>query len=45
MLCLTSDRIRRDYRVYLEPVLATACAAQAGKVGVRTMSRARSTTA
>jgi hypothetical protein len=34
-----SDKIRRDYRVYLEPVLATAAAHQAGKVGVRTMSR------
>jgi len=34
-----SDRFRKDYRVYLEPVLATACAHQAGVIGVRTMSR------
>lgn len=34
-----SDKISKDYRVYLEPVLSTAAAHQAGKVGVRTMSR------
>jgi hypothetical protein len=34
-----SDRICKDYRVYLEPVLTTACAYQATVVGVRTMSR------
>lgn len=39
MKALTSDAIRKDYRVYLEPVLATACVHQAKKVGVRTMSR------
>lgn len=39
MLLTNSDMIRKDYRVYLEPVLATACSHQAMKVGVRTMSR------
>lgn len=39
MKVLNSDIIRRDYRVYLEPVLAMACAHQAKVVGVRTMSR------
>jgi hypothetical protein len=39
MIAKWSDKIRKDYRVYLEPVLATACAHQAEKIGVRTMSR------
>ena len=39
MIAIMSDTIRKDYRVYLEPVLATACSHQALKVGVRTMSR------
>ena len=39
MIAKFNDTIRKDYRVYLEPVLATACAHQAEKVGVRTMSR------
>lgn len=39
VIAVMSDRIRKDYRVYLEPVLATACSHQAKKVGVRTMSR------
>jgi len=39
MNAIYSDRIRKDYRVYLEPVLATASAHQAGVVGCRTMSR------
>jgi hypothetical protein len=34
-----SDKLRRDYRVYLEPLLATACGHQAGKCGARTMSK------
>lgn len=33
------DRHRRDFRVYLEPVLAKAASNMAPKVGVRTMSR------
>jgi hypothetical protein len=39
MISMWSDKIRKDYRVYLEPVLATAAAHQAGKVGVKTLSR------
>jgi len=39
MVAVVSDIIRKDYRVYLEPVLATACVHQAKKIGVRTMSR------
>lgn len=39
MIAIMSDIIRKDYRVYLEPVLATACSHQAKKVGIRTMSR------
>jgi hypothetical protein len=39
MIAIMSDSIRKDYRVYLEPVLAFACSHQAHKVGVRTMSR------
>jgi len=34
-----SDRIRKDYRVYMEPILAFACKEQAIKIGIRTMSR------
>jgi len=34
-----SDKIRKDYRVYMEPVLASACKEQAVKIGIRTMSR------
>ena len=39
MKALMSDIIRKDYRVYLEPILASACTHQAGVVGIRTMSR------
>jgi len=39
MIANFNDTIRKDYRVYLEPILATACSHQAEKVGVRTMSR------
>lgn len=34
-----SDKITKDYRVYLEPILATACLHQARKIGLRTMSK------
>ena len=39
MKAVWSDKIRKDYRVYLEPVLATAAKHQAEKVNCRTMSR------
>lgn len=39
MITIPSDKIRKDYRVYLEPVLAVACAHQAKIIGIRTMSR------
>jgi hypothetical protein len=34
-----SDKITKDYRVYLEPILATACLHQSKKCGLRTMSK------
>ena len=34
-----SDKVRSDYRVYLEPVLATAASHMAERVGCRTRSR------
>jgi len=39
MICNMSDKIRKDYRVYLEPLLAFASAHQATKCGARTMSK------
>jgi hypothetical protein len=34
-----SDISRKDFKIYLEPVLATACDHQAGKVGCKTRSK------
>jgi hypothetical protein len=34
-----NDTGRVDFRVYLEPVLATACKHQSGKCGAKTMSK------
>lgn len=39
MKCNFSDKVRIDYRVYLEPILATAARHQAEKCGARTMSK------
>jgi hypothetical protein len=39
MKAIFSDKIRKDYRVYLEPVLATASKHQALSVNCKTMSR------
>ena len=34
-----SDIIRKDFKIYLEPVLATGCDHMAGKVGCKTRSK------
>lgn len=34
-----TDKVRLDYRVYMEPVLARACEVGAVQVGCRTVSR------
>lgn len=39
MIAKTSDRIRVAHKVYLEPLLVSAANHQAGKSGLRTVSR------
>ena len=39
MKCKQSDLIRSDYKIYLEPVLASACEHQASKTKCRTRSK------
>lgn len=39
MKAIFNDVITKDYRVYLEPLLATACSHMAQKIGCRTMSK------
>lgn len=37
--CAPGDRLREDYPVYLEPILARACSEMAVKLKLRTRSR------
>lgn len=39
MKCKKSDILRTDFKIYLEPVLASACDHQALKEGCRTRSK------
>jgi len=39
MKCSFNDRIRVDYKGYMEPLLLTGCSHQAKKVGCKTRSK------